>query len=130
MDTTGTATLITVPLTEIRWEDTTFDFRGDTAAPPALEDSIRTLGVLQPVILRREEANYTILAGFRRARICRRLSLDALPATVFPADTCAAEDAARIAVTAFTAGEHLSVARLEHQLVAAGGGQEQGVLIG
>ncbi len=47
-----------------------------------LADSIRTQGVLQPILVRREGDRYRIIAGERRWRAAQRAGLDQIPALV------------------------------------------------
>lgn len=47
-----------------------------------LADSIRATGVLQPVLLRRAEGRYQLVAGERRWRAARLAGLEAVPAVV------------------------------------------------
>ncbi len=52
------------------------------AAIKELTSSIRTSGVVQPVLLRRSEARYQLVAGERRWRAARQAGLEAVPAVV------------------------------------------------
>ncbi len=55
----------------------------DEEALQSLADSIRELGVLQPVLVReREDGRYELVAGERRFRAARRAGLRTLPAVV------------------------------------------------
>jgi len=47
-----------------------------------LADSIRASGVVQPILLRRSEGRYQLIAGERRWRAARLAELDAIPAVV------------------------------------------------
>src|SRR5208337_4977878 len=47
-----------------------------------LADSIRTSGVVQPVLLRRSDGRYQLIAGERRWRAARLAGLTAIPALV------------------------------------------------
>jgi len=69
----------------------------DEAALVALSDSIRELGVLQPVLVRPmdgEPDKYELIAGERRWRAARKAGLSVIPAIVRPVtDTSALEQA-------------------------------------
>lgn len=52
------------------------------AAIKGLADSIRRSGVVQPVLLRRYDARYQLVAGERRWRAARQAGLEAVPAVV------------------------------------------------
>src|SRR5690606_29605892 len=47
-----------------------------------LAQSIKEHGVLQPIIVKRSEIGYYIIAGERRVRACKRLGLTTIPAVV------------------------------------------------
>ena len=51
-----------------------------------LADSIRELGVLQPVLVRESEDGYELIAGERRLRAAKRAGLRTVPAVVRSAD--------------------------------------------
>ena len=66
----------------IKFEDSPFQFREDTAFE-LLMDSIKTLGVLTPIIVRpTEEGNFEIISGQRRVEACKRLGIETIPAIV------------------------------------------------
>ena len=54
----------------------------DEAALQELAQSIRTVGVIQPIIVRPEGERYTIIAGERRYRASRLAELEEIPAIV------------------------------------------------
>ena len=54
----------------------------DEAALNELADSIRAVGVIQPIIVKPEGERYTIIAGERRYRATRMAELDEIPAIV------------------------------------------------
>lgn len=54
----------------------------DEQALDELAESIKSVGVIQPVILRPVEGRYQIIAGERRWRAARRAGLDQIPAIV------------------------------------------------
>ncbi len=59
----------------------------DEEALAALADSIRELGVLQPLIVRPAEGDgYTLIAGERRLRAARRIGMQTVPAIVRETD--------------------------------------------
>ena len=51
-----------------------------------LADSIRELGVLQPILVKRTESGYELLAGERRLRASQRAGLSEIPAMVIQAE--------------------------------------------
>ncbi len=62
----------------------------DEEALGALADSIREVGVLQPVLVRPVEDGYELIAGERRWRAARRVGLQRIPALVRETDDAAA----------------------------------------
>ncbi|MFI3318894.1 MAG: ParB/RepB/Spo0J family partition protein [Rikenellaceae bacterium] len=54
----------------------------DHEALEALADSIRSLGIIQPITLRRNGARYTIISGERRYRASKMAGLERLPAYI------------------------------------------------
>ncbi len=60
--------------------------RFDEAALEELADSIRTLGVIQPVTLRRDGENYVLISGERRWRASRLAGAETIPAYIRQAD--------------------------------------------
>jgi ParB family chromosome partitioning protein len=61
----------------------------DEEALAALADSIREVGVLQPVLVRASDEGYELIAGERRWRAARRVGLQTIPAIVRTADDAA-----------------------------------------
>ena len=51
----------------------------DEEALASLADSIREVGLLQPVLVRETEGGYELIAGERRLRACRRVGLQTIP---------------------------------------------------
>ena len=56
--------------------------RFDEAALQELADSIKAVGVIQPILVRKEGDRYTIIAGERRWRASRAAGMDEIPAIV------------------------------------------------
>lgn len=56
--------------------------RFDEETLASLTDSIRSLGVLQPILVRRSESGYELIAGERRWRAAKRAGLASIPAIV------------------------------------------------
>ncbi len=54
----------------------------DSEALEGLADSIRSLGVIQPITVRNEGHNYTIISGERRYRAAKMAGLNSIPAYV------------------------------------------------
>ena len=70
MDTAG--------LNRVDFSDTTY--RVSTgSAPSAMHESIRRLGVLVPPLVRATGDRITIISGFKRLDVCRRLGVPSLP---------------------------------------------------
>lgn len=92
---TGTAAeqaggLAEIPITEIRPNPQQPREYFDEEALAALADSIREVGILQPVLVRMGEAGgYELIAGERRWRAARRVGLPTVPAMVRVADDAA-----------------------------------------
>jgi ParB family chromosome partitioning protein len=83
---TGEATddtgLRQVPISQVT--PNRFQPRGhfDEESLAALTDSIRTLGVLQPILVRATDSGYELIAGERRWRAAKRAGLQTIPALV------------------------------------------------
>jgi ParB family chromosome partitioning protein len=60
--------------------------RFDEEALSSLAESIREVGVLQPILVRPAGDGYELIAGERRWRAARRVGLPTIPAIVRPAD--------------------------------------------
>jgi ParB family chromosome partitioning protein len=72
-----------VPIADIRPNKFQPRQHFDEEAMASLADSIREVGVLQPVLVRRsDEGGYEIIAGERRWRAARRAGLQSVPALV------------------------------------------------
>jgi ParB family transcriptional regulator, chromosome partitioning protein len=62
----------------------------------ALADSIREVGVLQPVLVRTADDGYELIAGERRWRAARRAGLQAIPALIRTTDDASALEQALV----------------------------------
>src|SRR5262245_58088852 len=60
--------------------------RFDPEALNALAESIRRHGLLQPVVVCRDEKGYQLIAGERRLRAARLLGFETVPVTIREAD--------------------------------------------
>jgi ParB family chromosome partitioning protein len=79
--------LAEIPIAEIRPNPQQPREHYDEEALAALADSIREVGVLQPVLVRHgEEGGYELIAGERRWRASRRAGLQTVPALIRVAD--------------------------------------------
>jgi ParB family chromosome partitioning protein len=90
--TSGTASegaLRDVPIDEIEANRFQPRERFEEASLMALADSIRELGVLQPVLVRESDEGYELIAGERRWRAAKRAGLTTIPALVRTADDLA-----------------------------------------
>lgn len=70
--------------------------RFDQAALKELADSIRQVGVLQPILVQAHAGRYHIIAGERRWRAARMAELEKMPAIVREMDTIARMEAALV----------------------------------
>ena len=92
---TGTAAeqaggLAEIPIAEIRPNPQQPRQHFDEETLAALADSIREVGILQPVLVRAaENGGYELIAGERRWRAARRVGLQTVPAMVRVADDAA-----------------------------------------
>jgi ParB family chromosome partitioning protein len=68
----------------------------DEEALGALADSIREVGVLQPILVRPAEDGYELIAGERRWRAARRVGLQRIPALVRETEDAAALEQALV----------------------------------
>jgi ParB family chromosome partitioning protein len=79
--------LAEIPIAEIRPNPQQPREHFDEEALAALADSIREVGVLQPVLVRHaEDGGYELIAGERRWRASRRAGLQTVPALIRVAD--------------------------------------------
>jgi ParB family chromosome partitioning protein len=82
--------LADIPIAEIRPNPQQPREHFDEEALAALADSIREVGILQPVLVRAAESGgYELIAGERRWRAARRIGLQTVPAMVRVADDAA-----------------------------------------
>lgn len=82
--------LAEIPTTEIRPNPQQPREHFDEEALASLADSIREVGVLQPVLVRAgEDGGYELIAGERRWRAARRVGLPTVPAVIRVADDAA-----------------------------------------
>ena len=68
----------------------------DEEALASLADSIREVGLLQPVLVRETEGGYELIAGERRLRACRRVGLQTIPVLVRATDDATALEEALV----------------------------------
>jgi ParB family chromosome partitioning protein len=86
-----------VPLARIRANQFQPRRHFDEEALSALVDSIRVVGILQPVLLREvADGDYELIAGERRCRAARRAGLQTVPALVQPASDASSLEQALI----------------------------------
>lgn len=83
----GTSELKQIKLTEIVRDEDQPRREFDAEALEALAASIREHGVLQPIVVTREEGKYKIVAGERRWRAAKIAGLDKIPAIVRTLDS-------------------------------------------
>jgi ParB family transcriptional regulator, chromosome partitioning protein len=75
-----------ISLSEIRANQFQPRHHFEEEALSSLVDSIRSLGVLQPVLVRETDDGFELIAGERRCRAARRAGLQTIPALVQPVD--------------------------------------------
>ena len=83
------ASLTELPISSIRPNPQQPREHFDEEALASLAESIREVGVLQPVLVRATDDGYELIAGERRWRAARRVGLQTLPAIVRVADDAA-----------------------------------------
>jgi ParB family chromosome partitioning protein len=83
------AALADLPISSIRPNPQQPREHFDEEALASLAESIREVGVLQPVLVRATDDGYELIAGERRWRAARRVGLQTLPAIVRMADDAA-----------------------------------------
>ncbi len=81
--------LAEIPISSIRPNPQQPRSHFDEEALAALAESIREVGVLQPVLVRAVDDDYELIAGERRWRAARRVGLQTIPAIVRMADDAA-----------------------------------------
>jgi ParB family chromosome partitioning protein len=87
MQETAVGGLQDIPVTRIEANPNQPRTHFDEEAIAALADSIREIGVLQPLIVRPgADDGYTLIAGERRLRAARRIGLQSVPAIVRETD--------------------------------------------
>ena len=78
-----TADILRIPVDMIEPNPYQPQMNFDQEALDELADSIRTLGLIQPITVRRkEEGRYQIISGERRFRACRLAGMDMIPAYI------------------------------------------------
>ena len=75
-----------IPLSQIRPNQHQPRSHFDEEALSSLVDSIKGVGVIQPVLVRQTEDGFELIAGERRCRAARRAGLQTIPAVVQIAD--------------------------------------------
>ena len=93
----GTADIMRIPVDMIEPNPFQPRMNFDSEALEELADSIRTLGLIQPITVRRKaDGRYQIIAGERRFRACKLAGLSEIPAIVLDRDDRAAAQIALI----------------------------------
>ena len=81
----GTADILRIPVDMIEPNPFQPRMSFDQEALEELSDSIRTLGLIQPITVRRiSESRYQIISGERRFRACRMAGMDITAVSVVP----------------------------------------------
>ena len=85
--TSGSSSISEVPIGQIKANPNQPRREFDAEALEELTESIRQIGIIQPITLRKmEDGSYQIIAGERRWRACQMAGLDSIPAYVRTAD--------------------------------------------
>lgn len=84
--TSGPGALQEIPISEIRPNPHQPRDHFDEESLGALAESIREVGVLQPVLVRAQGDGFELIAGERRWRAARRVGLQRIPAIIRTAD--------------------------------------------
>jgi ParB family transcriptional regulator, chromosome partitioning protein len=82
----STAALQEIPISAIRPNPQQPREHFDEETLAALADSIREVGVLQPILVRERDGEYEMIAGERRWRAARRVGMQTIPAIIRNAD--------------------------------------------
>lgn len=89
---------LTVPIDNIDLDDDAYLITTEGILPPLLE-SIRTVGLINPPLLKkRNDQRYRIICGRRRILSCQKLGWSELPARIAP-DTLADVDCLKLAIS-------------------------------
>ena len=85
--TSGSSSISEVPIGQIKANPNQPRREFDAEALEELTESIRQIGIIQPITLRKmEDCSYQIIFGERRWRACQMAGLDSIPAYVRTAD--------------------------------------------
>ena len=85
--TSGSSSISEVPIGKIKANPNQPRREFDAEALEELAESIRQIGIIQPITLRKmEDDTYQIIAGERRWRACQMAGVDSIPAYVRTAD--------------------------------------------
>ncbi len=90
------ASLVEIPTTEVVPNPHQPRVHFDEEALAELAASVAQIGVLQPVLVRRVDGQYQLIAGERRWRAARRAGLPTVPAIVRPTDDVSAVEHALV----------------------------------
>ena len=92
--TLGTDHVRKVPLAAVNLEDETYQIRFSSSPDPSMVDSVRSIGIQVPLIVRphpERDGEFQLVCGFRRATAARRVGLEKVPALVRDLDDEAAQ---------------------------------------
>ena len=106
-----------LPVTSIRPNPQQPREHFDEEALGALAESIREVGVLQPVLVRADGDGYELIAGERRWRAARRVGLQSIPALVRTADNLSVLQQAIVENVQREALNAIEEAAAYHQLI-------------
>lgn len=106
-----------LPVTSIRPNPQQPREHFDEEALGALAESIREVGVLQPVLVRPDGDGYELIAGERRWRAARRVGLQSIPALVRTADNLSVLQQAIVENVQREALNAIEEAAAYHQLI-------------
>jgi ParB-like chromosome segregation protein Spo0J len=109
MGHTVTGTFQALPLDAVNLDDRKFDLHLPVE-DVALAESVEQFGIMQPILVRRQGDEYTLLDGFQRIALCRRFSIMEIPAIIEPAESCDDLRALQLALSRNAASHRWSAA--------------------
>lgn len=112
------ATVLDVPVDEIKANPNQPRKNFEQESLKEMVDSIKEFGIIQPIVVRKVDNNYEIIAGERRWRASKEAGLDTIPAIVKDADN---KDSLQIAIIENIQRENLNAvdeAKAYHHLIS------------
>lgn len=112
------ATVLDVPVDEIKANPNQPRKNFEQDSLKEMVDSIKEFGIIQPIVVRKVDDNYEIIAGERRWRASKEAGLDTIPAILKDADN---KDSLQIAIIENIQRENLNAvdeAKAYHHLIS------------